>query len=142
VYVELSGTDMVIPVMADYEQFLRKRLKQAKPFCRKASFPKTCTRVVTRMFAERRDRPCQFGTVVEGEAMEGKIAFDIPDALNEGTVASRILAAHEVGEAVEGAVIHVGIQGPHGVVTYEFPIGITVYDDINQVPGIRKRFYH
>ncbi len=139
-YMKVIDTEIKMPVKANYRRFIKKRMLIAKSLCNDYYNPYTCIDHVSKLYKELKNNAFQFGSIEPDGDVEGFFAFDLPDAFNKTELKKDFTKALKQGKNISKGNIIVGVETKQRTIEFEFPIGIQIYDNMENIPERRKLF--
>lgn len=140
VYLTIKDNGTVIPVNARYYKLINRREKRALALCREATLSYSCADMVNDFYRGRNREGFRFGTIDSRSHTEGYITFNLPDALTGQAVVKEYEDVFKAGKSNYNGVITIQIDTRGKPVTFEFPVALKVFFNIDEVPRIKKQF--
>ncbi len=140
IFLKVTGTNIIVPIEANYQQFIKKRKRFAKSLCKNDNFTYECMERVNKVYEELIYNVYQFGSIVPDGEVEGHFAFDLPDALNETPQKKGFANALKEGKKIRNGVITIGVNTRQGMIEFKFPVVIQIYDTMENIPERRRQY--
>ncbi|MFC1476332.1 hypothetical protein ACFL5S_00040 [Fibrobacterota bacterium] len=140
VNLKIKGQGITVPINARYYRLSNRRKKRAMSSCKKSSSSYSCADMVSKFYTGRNRGGVKFGTVDSKSDIKGYIAFKLPDAFCGQEMAKRYTDVFETEIRFIDGVIDIEVGTKRGPVTFEFPVRLEVYYNIEEVPLSRKQY--
>lgn len=140
VNLKIDNQGITAPINPRYYRLINRRKKKALSSCRKSASTYSCADMVSSFYIGRNRGGFKFGTVEPKSENKGYIAFKLPDIFCGQEIAKRYTEVFETETRFLDGVIDIEVSTKRGPITFEFPVRLEVYNNIDEVPVSRKQY--
>ena len=141
VELTVDRTDIIIPVIGNYDSFIMKLNRKAAIGCKKNGNAYSCKDEIVNREQMYVGKGYSFGSIPAGESRSGNIVFNFPSP-QSSTQNSEIFKKYlRRGQDSFRAHLTVSLKKGSLLEKFEFPVSLRVYDETGNVPLALRAFW-